>query len=236
MTHSYNHEYAFHEFSEHGESWIQSRLSGRFNVIFDVGSNIGEWSRMARQYHPNAQIHMFEIVPDTYRKMLSNIPIDEKMYPNSFGLLDRSGAVPMNHKKDYDVLSSTVLDLNLEDSIPITGLAISGDEYVESRRIDKIDYLKIDTEGAEGKVFSGFKNTLKHGKVKMIQFEYSLVCILTKWMLIDSYRLLEPLGYKLGKLNRDHIEFHDYALTYENFNGYDYVAVHENYWNELFDQ
>lgn len=233
MSHEYNTEYALKEFEEHGEIWLQQRFSGKFETIFDVGSNIGEWTKMARNYHPNATIHMFEIVPETYQKMLTNINIDEKMIPNSFGLLDKSGPVPMKHKITYDALSTIVTDLRLDESIPITGLAFSGDEYVESRRINKIDYLKIDTEGAEGKVFKGFENTLKQGKVKMLQFEYSFVCILTKWMLIDSYKFLEPLGFKLGKLCKDHIQFHDYTLLDETFKGPEYVAVHENYWNEI---
>lgn len=236
MSHGYNREYAMREFEEHGETWIQSRLAGKFDVIFDVGSNIGEWSRMARSNHPKAKIHTFEIVPDTYRKMLNNITIDENMIPNSFGLLDKSGPVQLKHNIEFDAMSTTVMDLRLDQSVSMTGLAFTGDEYVESRGIEKIDYLKIDTEGAEGNVLRGFENTLKQGKVKMIQYEYGLVCILTKWMLIDSYRLLEPLGYKIGQLKRDHIEFRDYALIYENFNGPDYVAVHENYWNELFVQ
>ena len=230
---NYDRNYAMQEFKEHGEIWIQERFTGKFNTIFDVGANIGEWSNMTRQYQPNANIHMFEIVPDTYHKMINNIEIDSKMYPNSFGLLDGAGRVPMKHKTTYDSLSTIVTDLRLDDSISITGLSFTGDQYVESRNIQRIDYLKIDTEGAEGKVFKGFENTLKEGKVGIIQFEYSFVCILTKWMLIDSYKFLEPLGFKLGLLKQDHINFHDYTLIDENFKGPEYIAVHESSWNDF---
>lgn len=228
MSHSYNKEYALTEFQEHGEVWIQNRFAGKFNTIFDVGCNIGEWTRMSRQYHPNAEIHMFEVMSDTYRKMLSNIKIDDKIIPNSFGLSDSAGAIPMKYKTTYDVLSTSVLDLKLDDSELRSGLVMTGDQYVESRQIEQIDYLKIDTEGAEGNVFRGFQNTLSKGKIKIIQFEYSFACVLTKWMLIDSYRFLEPHGFKLGKLKKGQIDFHDYTLTDENFIGPDYIAVHES--------
>lgn len=231
MSHEYTSEYALSEFEHHGETWLQNRFAGKFNTIFDVGSNIGEWSKMARSYHPNAFIHTFEIVPSTYQRMLRNIKIDQNMIPNSFGLLDESGPIAMKHKPSYDSLSTIVTDLRLDDSVSINGLAFKGDDYVESRQIDKIDFLKIDTEGAEGKVFRGFEQTLKAGKVSMVQFEYSFVCVLTKWMLIDSYKFLEPLGYKLGRLHADHIRFHEYTLRDENFEGPEYIAVHENYWN-----
>lgn len=230
---SYNREYALSEFKEHGEIWMQQRFAGRFNTVFDVGSNIGEWTNMVRQYQPNADIHMFEIVPDTYNRMLSNIKLDSKMFPNSFGLLDKNGTVPIKYKTTYDALSTVVTDLRLDESEMRTGLAFTGDQYVESRGIEHIDYLKLDVEGAEGLAMEGFYNTLKDGKVSILQFEYSFICVLTKWMLIDSYKFLEPLGFKLGKLYEDRIEFREYTLMDENFIGPEYIAVHENYWSEM---
>lgn len=227
----YDRNHAMNEFTQHGEVWLQEKFAGKFNTIFDVGSNIGEWSRMVRSFHPDAEIHQFELSSNTYRKMLSNIDIDEKMYPNSFGLSDTIGTIPFKYKPSYDAVSSSVMDLRLVDSEIRTGFVYTGDDYVESRKIDQIDFLKIDTEGNEGKVFKGFENTISQGKVKIIQFEYSFVCVLTKWLLIDSYRFLTPYGYKLGKLKNGSIEFHDYSLTDENFIGPDYIAVHESVWN-----
>lgn len=227
---TYNTQYAMWEFDQHGETWLQQRMAGQFNTIFDVGSNIGEWTRMARTTHPDADIHTFEIMPDTYRRMLSNIPIDSKIFPNSFGLSDTSGTVDLRYKSDYDAVTTSVLSLQLDDSVIRTGLVFTGDQYVQSRDINQIDYLKIDTEGSEEKVFKGFEQTFKQNKIKMLQFEYTHICVLTKWLLIDSYKFLTPLGFKLGRLHKDHIEFHDYTLLKEDFIGPDYVAVHEEWW------
>lgn len=227
----YDTTHAMNEFTQHGEVWLQEKFSGKFKTIFDVGCNIGEWSRMARSFHPNAEIHQFELSSSTYRKMLSNIDIDSKMFPNSFGLSDRTGTIPFKYKPSYDAVSSSVMDLRLDDSEIRTGFVYTGDDYVGSRRIDQIDFLKIDTEGNEGNVFRGFEKTIAAGKVKIIQFEYGFICVLTKWMLIDSYRFLTPYGYKLGKLKNGSIEFHDYSLTDENFIGPDYVAVHSSVWD-----
>lgn len=231
--HVYNSEYAQYEFTQHGELWLQQRFEGKFETIFDVGSNIGEWSRMARKYHPTAHIHQFEVMPETYRKMLSNIEIDEKMYPNSFGLGDNNGTIGMKYKPSYDAVSTSIMDLRLDNSELRTGIVIKGDDYVESRKIDKIDFLKIDTEGAEEKVFKGFENSFKNGKVKVIQFEYGYICVLTKWLLIDSYKYLKPFGYHLGRLKNGSIEFKDYNLTDEDFSGPDYIAVHESVKHEF---
>lgn len=229
----YTAEYALGEFQRHGEVWLQSHLSGKLKTIFDVGSNVGEWTRMAREYNPNAEIHTFEVMAPTYRKMLDNITIDNKIYPNSFGLGDENGPVIMKYKPDYDAVSTSVLDLRLDDSWIKTGLVMRGDDYVASREIDTIDFLKVDTEGAEEKVFKGFEDCLKRGKIKMIQFEYGYICVLTKWLLKDSYVYLGDFGYSLGKLTPQGIQFHDYALYHEDFQGPDYVAVHNSYRQEL---
>ena len=230
---TYNTEYAMWEFDQHGEIWLQQQMAGQFNTIFDVGSNIGEWTRMARSYHPEAEIHTFEVMPDTYYKIINNIPIDSKIIPNSFGLSDAAGTVDLKYAAHYDAVTTSVLSLRLDNAIIRKGLVFSGDDYVESRDIKQIDYLKIDTEGSEEKVFKGFDKTFEQGKVKMMQFEYNPLCILTKWLLIDSYTFLTQRGFKLGRLRKGNIEFHEYTLFHENFEGPDYVAVHEDWWSKF---
>lgn len=224
----YNPSLAQKEFEEHGETWLQERFSGKFNTIFDVGCNIGEWTKMARKYQPQADIHMFEVMPETYRSMLSNVQTDENMHTNGFGLSNYSGTLEMKYKPSYSAVSTSVMDLRLDDSFIRHGLVMKGDDYVKSRNIKSIDYLKIDTEGAEDQVFKGFENTLKEGKIKVIQFEYGYICILTKWLLIDSYKYLTPLGFTLGRLKKGSIVFKEYALPDEDFNGPDFIAVHES--------
>lgn len=225
----YDTAYALREFHDSGEIWIQQKLKGKIGTIFDVGSNIGEWTRMARSFHPDAHIHTFEIVPDTYQRMLANLDLDPQIIPNGFGLSDFCGLIPVKHNVTFDAMSTTVQDIdNPQDQHELRhGMVFTGDEYVKSRRIASIDFLKIDVEGHEDRVFKGFYETLKSGQVKIIQFEYAFINILTKWLLIDSYRLLTPLGYKLGRLKNGSIEFHEYSLVDENFIGPDYLAVHE---------
>lgn len=224
----YNTEYALKEFEEHGELWIQQHLAGKLNTILDVGANIGEWTRMARTYNPDAEIHMFEIVPDTYRRLLQNIPIDHRIVPNGFGLSNQTGTVEMQYLSDADALSTQYRTLVLENSVIKTGLAFTGDEYVTSRELSYIDYLKVDVEGAEGLVLQGFKNTLESQRIGIIQFEYSYHAILGRWLLVDAYNMLRPLGYHLGRLTPNGVMFHDYTYRYETFNGPDYVAVHDS--------
>lgn len=224
----YNTEYAQKEFAEHGELWILAMLKNKLETIFDVGCNIGEWTRMCRDLHPESKIHMFEIIPETFDQMMANIVLDNYMHPNPFGLSDQNGKLTMKYKPEYSAVSTHLMNLRLDNSEIRTGLTIVGDDYCESRRIEKIDYLKIDVEGAEKKVLNGFNRMLSERRIDIIQFEYGYAAILSKFLLVDAYEYLEPFGFKLGKLTNGRVEFHPYTLLHETFQGPDYVAVHES--------
>ena len=227
----YSKEYARKEFALHGEDWILQKLNGQLKTILDVGSNIGEWTRMARELHPDAEIHTFEVVPETYRKFLVNLTLDDKIVPNGFGLSDTCGTLPMKWRKDHDAVSSHLAKLAIENAEWRDGIVFTGDQYIKSRSIDYVDFLKIDTEGAEGMVLKGFSESLKNAKIGVIQFEYGMAAILSKFLLVDAYELLQPYGFYLGRLHQGRIEFHEYNLPAENFSMYsdsqDYVAVHQ---------
>ncbi len=62
-------------------------------------------------------------------------------------------------------------------------------------RLSVIDYLKIDTEGAEYKILCGAEELLKNQKISFIQFEYGLVD--EKIPSVEMiYNLLNQYGYK----------------------------------------
>lgn len=224
----YDTEFAAKEFEESGEAQLMKVLGGKLDVIFDVGSNIGEWTRLARSHNPDAKIHMFEIIPETYQQMIGNLWLDDKITPNGFGLASHSGFLPMKYVHQFPAMSTHIQTLNNGDFYWRQGMVIRGDDYVESKGIEYIDFLKLDTEGAEKLVLEGFKKTLEERKIGILQFEYGFANILVRWLLVDFYELLTPLGYKIGKLTPEGASFKNYELTDETFQGPNFIAVHES--------
>jgi len=225
----YTKEYARNEFIINGEEWLMRHLAGRLTTILDVGSNIGEWTRMAREFNPLAQIHTFEIVYDTYVKLLTNITIDSNIIPNGFGLSDQQGTIPIKYCPGFDAYSTFLQEMAVKDQEWRTGLAFTGDQYAESRNLGQIDFLKLDVEGAEGLVLDGFTKTLETGSVGIVQFEYGYANVLSRFLLIDAYRKLTPFGYAIGLLTPTGIKFKTFNLLDEDFKGPNYVAVHPAY-------
>jgi len=230
---AYNKEHARAEFARHGEEGLLRHLSNKLSTIIDAGSNMGEWCLMAREHNPNAEIHTFEIIPEVYRKFLANVDIDNKIIPNGFGLSNRQGMMKMQYSVEFDAVSSYFEGLNIGPVETRECFIVTGDQYVASRNINYIDFLKVDVEGAEGLVLEGFTETLASNKVGVIQFEYGFANVLSRWLLIDAYKMLTPLGFHIGLLTTEGVKFKDYILTDETFIGPNYVAVHKSKMHQM---
>jgi hypothetical protein len=106
---------------------------------------------------------------------------------------------------------------------------VRGDDYFHERGVDRIGFLKVDTEGHDYKVLKGFSGMIARGSVDMIQFEYNRLNIIAKAMLADFYQLLnEELtanGYVIGRIYPRGVRFKSYHPTDENFIDGNFVAV-----------
>ena len=199
-------------------------------VIFDVGANVGEWSMLAHSLHPRAQIHSFEAIPDTYQECLRRTGAIRNIILENVGLSDASGTVTFNYCRNHSG-ATTGVDLDFDygsNSIQteqIQAKVVTGDSVMEYRQIAHIDFLKMDVEGMEGKVLSGFMHSLEMKKISVIQFEYGLAAIKAKFLLADFHLLFNSLGYIVGKIYPTYVDFSPYTYVKEDFIGPNYLAV-----------
>jgi FkbM family methyltransferase len=208
---------------------IENTGSLGLKTIFDVGANIGNWTKLAHAAHAQAQIHAFEIVPETFKTLQSKTSeLSDRVTLNDFGLSDVDGTVDVCVDPSSSVLSSmldfaeTAVTPGAVEKVPCQ--VKRGEAYCQEAGIDEVDFLKIDVEGAEHQVIAGFMPMIEARKVRLLQFEYNRGAIISHFLLRDFYQLLEPLGYSLGKLYPDGVQFHDYTLAHEDFHGPNYVA------------
>jgi FkbM family methyltransferase len=223
--HVYDTEYAMKEFAWGGETQLMDKLKQfKFNTIFDVGANIGEWAKMVLDRQVDAQIHSFEPVPEVFRRLVAAVPI-ERVMPNPFGLSSQCEMRDMLFDHDNDRLTTPCLEIARVAPEVRPLIMLDGDSYCRSRKVESIDFIKIDTEGHEFQVLKGFDTMLKNAKINIIQFEYGYANVLTKDLLIDFYKFLTPLNYSLGKLTPEGVDFKTYGLLDEDFKGPNFVAV-----------
>jgi hypothetical protein len=103
---------------------------------------------------------------------------------------------------------------------------IVGDSFCEEHGIERIDFLKIDTEGLDLRVLRGFDRMLGSGAVEVVQFEYGLANIVSRALLVDFHAFLGGHGFAVGKIWPTDVEFRAYdPRSDEDFRGPNYLAV-----------
>lgn len=141
--------------------------SVEINTIFDVGANVGQSTEQFLQKFPSSAVHCFEPTPVSYAELLQKFNGNPAVTTNNLGLSDRT------HQITFTVDGTSTM--NRASLTPGNGTLVqltTLDEYCAAKKIDFIDYLKIDTEGHEINVLSGAKTTLKN--VKFIEIETSM--------------------------------------------------------------
>jgi FkbM family methyltransferase len=221
--------------------WYEPELNGELRVlsivaddhatcVFDVGANVGEWTRAAVERAPSAAIHSFEIVPDTAAQLAARFAAVPQVTINPFGLSDTADTIAVKYFPDFSEASgATGFDHDGMRHEMRQCEVRAGDDYCADHGIDGIDFLKIDTEGLDLRVLQGFDAMLAGGRVKAVQFEYGLANIAAHALLFDFVALLEGYGYRVGKVFPRAVEFAGYDPIREDFSGSNYLAVHREH-------
>jgi FkbM family methyltransferase len=189
---------------------------------------MGDWSLACASICRHATIHAFEIAPETFERLHTRTVDNVRIIANPFGLSDTDGESAINVHPTNSYLTSLIAGVDqihrCDFAIEKARVAI-GDEYCAARAIEHIDLLKIDTEGAEHLVLGGLRRMLSEGRIEMIQFEYGMANLFSKFILRDFYLMLEPYGFTIGKLFPNRVDFRPWRPEDEDFRGPNFVAA-----------
>jgi FkbM family methyltransferase len=201
-------------------------------VIFDVGANIGDWTKLALRETPSSTVHCFELSKETFFSLKKSVG-DNRVKFNNFGLSNINGDIEY---KDYgadSTVNTLLIDSNFHDQNTEfevkKATVICGDDYCSDNQISTIDYLKIDVEGAEHLVLLGFEKMLKDKSIKLIQFEYGYTHGDVHFLMKDFFNFFENLGYVVGVIKPRGVIFQPFNYRLNDFDsGPNFVAIRED--------
>jgi len=165
-------------------------------VVLDVGANIGGYTvRACRQAD---LVIAIEPQSEVFNLLKMNVNINCKI-KNNVVLIKKAIGGTQGKAVLKVPIKGTVIDSgrasisssDLKSSIEYKSEEVEVDtldNIISSLNIDRIDFIKMDIEGAEAIAFEGMKLTLKTTKYVMIEIQPS-----NKW-LIDEFK---KLGFKL---------------------------------------
>jgi FkbM family methyltransferase len=143
----------------------------RNSVCIDVGCHKGEILDLFLKYSPNQMHYAFEPIPELYNKLeakyddtcvVYNVAVSNQIGTTTFNHVISNPAYSGLRKRDYSreekIEQITVQTDTLDNIIPWQ---------------EKIDFIKIDVEGAEQWVLEGAVHTLKRNDVVVV-FEHGL--------------------------------------------------------------
>lgn len=149
--------------------------SGRdIEILFDVGANIGDYTKNLQLFFPNAKIHSFEPAKETFHT-LSNCNVGPNVILNNTGISNEVKKGTIYFDKENSGLASLYnrqldyfgLEFSREEQVELVTL----DYYCQNHGIDKIDFLKMDIEGNEYNALLGATDLLNKNKIGVIQIE-----------------------------------------------------------------
>lgn len=157
-----------------GEAEVIKNLPLVSPVIFDIGANVGSWTATVLNTHPNAQIHAFEPVPQTYYTLLQNLaaPIQAgRVFPVNAAIAHRQEIRTFHAYESASAWSTfhrrieVEQQVNLAPPTPLSVFTTTLDQYCQQMAIHHIGFIKIDVEGGELEALFGAKELLKRGRI-----------------------------------------------------------------------
>jgi len=222
-----------------GETWLLRELiayrrnvnSSKPMVVFDVGANVGDYTRLAlreaRMANCAIEIFAFEPCPQNSEILRKTFTPDSNV---------RIVCVAVGDKQEQRVLYSETPGssqasllkrgtLQIEDLKEIEVPVLRLDEYMAAESIHHLDLLKLDVEGAELSALQGLGDRLEPSVVEVIQFEYGGTALDASTTLRDFYQLLLEKGYAIAKLLPHALELRPYQMWMEHYAYANYVAL-----------
>ena len=163
-------------------------------VFIDIGAHIGKYTiKVGRMLKNSGRVVSIELMPDNFEVLKRNIGLNHliNVTPINVGCFSRNEELPVSI---VDLSSSTGTNSitnkvgSKSINLPVKRL----DDLIEEQKLERVDLIKIDVEGAEVEVLKGAMKTIKKFHPKII-FEINN-------HIQEIRSILFPLGYEINQI------------------------------------
>lgn len=179
------------------------------DVALDIGANVGSHALpMASFVGKEGKVYAFEPVPWAMNRIKRNLDLNdiENMVLEQIALSDTTEEVEMKFRASFKIGSKSGVGAEgkIDDSwwgeceqVKVSLQTL--DNYVSTHQINRIDLIKLDVDGFEGKVIRGAIETLKQFKPIIIMEVAPAWTEMRGDNIKDILGQLEEIGYRFYK-------------------------------------
>ena len=143
-------------------------------TAIDVGANIGYYTLlMANRVGPHGKVIAFEPLAENFRILQENIKLNghANVMAENLALMSRTERIELRSATPGAITWVASVKVDQNSAVESQSVeAVTLDEYVQKKGIAKVDFLKIDVEGAEASVLDGAMSVLsKHRPILLIE-------------------------------------------------------------------
>lgn len=187
-------------------------------TIFDVGGHQGQTATNYLNLFPESLIYTFEPFSASFEKLTSTINKHPKIFPFKLALGNECKTTSLNinknsatnsifptHPEGEHIWGKDLLNTVTSEEIKMLTL----DEFAKQKSIEKINILKLDTQGSEYLVLEGAKELIKQKKIDLIYTELIVLPTYKHQLQLSEYlSLFNTLDFEL-------YNFYNLSLTKE---------------------
>jgi len=218
-------------FEDNGESLIIETFIKKNNIIIDAGAHIGNWTKAAlKTAEYQSLIYAFEPIPASYQSVmqLAN-QFNKNIFAFNLALGKCETKTEMYYFYQRGSDCSTLYNRPILHDVPVQKVDIAVtylDKFAIDYGIKHINFLKIDTEGAEADVLEGAHNLIQSNHIDIIQFEYGGTYPDAGITLFEIYKYLTSSQYLIFRIIPNGLVYiHEWNPDLENFRYSNYLAL-----------
>jgi FkbM family methyltransferase len=194
-------------------------------IFFDIGANEGQTATEALRIFPAARVFSFEPHPITFQKLKSRFDNNRRVACYNIALSNENGKAVMYEYSESSMINSLTSkaryavrqEKKVSREVPVKVSSL--DWFCRDQNIDRIDVLKIDTEGHELEVLKGAVTLLSSGKIRYVYAEFNDLLSINGVIggaLCPIAEIIYPFGYSFIATYNDHLHLDGSLLGISN--------------------
>jgi FkbM family methyltransferase len=182
------------------EAYLFKLLMRPGMIVIDAGANVGQYTLIAaREVGRDGQVHAFEPVPATFQRLSAHVLDNElagRVRINMTALWHRAENLRLHLASDMIGNSGAyTIGIPSETVDAVTSVGMRLDDYVAERGLRRVDFIKIDVEGAEWFALRGATAILSRWQPTMLVEINRKACHALGYDPEQVWELLRPYGY-----------------------------------------